>query len=119
MRRHAQRPTAESPAPPRRAAPTGRTERIVQRAAAAAGIHGVPVTAVTKPVQRSGSGGGAPATAEGAATPGTRTPSGSGGLDGVDVDELARRLFDPLSRLFRTEMRRGRERMGRLYDGQR
>jgi hypothetical protein len=33
-----------------------------------------------------------------------------------DVDELARRLVEPVGRLLRTELRRGRERAGRPYD---
>ncbi|MEV0639438.1 hypothetical protein AB0I77_31800 [Streptomyces sp. NPDC050619] len=37
----------------------------------------------------------------------------------LDLDDLARRLIDPVSRLLRTELRRGRERMGRPYDGRR
>ncbi|MYU62270.1 hypothetical protein GTY91_05915, partial [Streptomyces sp. SID69] len=38
---------------------------------------------------------------------------------GVDVEDLARRLLDPLARLLRADMRRGRERAGRPYDGRR
>ncbi|UUN26501.1 hypothetical protein [Streptomyces sp. FIT100] len=38
---------------------------------------------------------------------------------GLDLDDLARRLIDPVSRLLRTELRRGRERTGRPYDGRR
>lgn len=38
---------------------------------------------------------------------------------GVDLDDLARRLLDPVARLLRTELRRGRDRMGRPYDGRR
>ncbi|MEU6811846.1 hypothetical protein ABZ920_23280 [Streptomyces sp. NPDC046831] len=38
---------------------------------------------------------------------------------GLDLDDLARRLLDPVSRLLRTELRRGRERTGRPYDGRR
>ncbi|MFI9243741.1 hypothetical protein ACIGXF_14320 [Streptomyces sp. NPDC053086] len=38
---------------------------------------------------------------------------------GPDLDELARRLLDPVSRLLRTELRRGRERTGRPFDGRR
>ncbi|MFC4909631.1 hypothetical protein [Actinomadura gamaensis] len=36
-----------------------------------------------------------------------------------DLDELARRLVGPLSRLLRTELRLDRERMGRLRDPRR
>ncbi len=38
---------------------------------------------------------------------------------GVDLDDLARRLLDPMARLLRTELRRGRDRTGRPYDGRR
>lgn len=38
---------------------------------------------------------------------------------GHDLDDLARRLIDPVARLLRTELRRGRERTGRPYDGRR
>ncbi len=38
---------------------------------------------------------------------------------GLDLDDLARRLLDPVARLLRTELRRGRERTGRPYDGRR
>ncbi|MDX3452702.1 hypothetical protein PV396_12215 [Streptomyces sp. ME02-8801-2C] len=45
------------------------------------------------------------------------------GKDGTppdpDLDDLARRLLDPVSRLLRTELRRGRDRTGRPYDGRR
>jgi syndecan 1 len=39
--------------------------------------------------------------------------------DGIDVEDLARRLIDPVARLLRADVRRGRERAGRLYDGRR
>jgi syndecan 1 len=38
---------------------------------------------------------------------------------GPDLDDLARRLLDPMARLLRTELRRGRDRTGRPYDGRR
>jgi syndecan 1 len=38
---------------------------------------------------------------------------------GLDLDDLARRLLDPVARLLRTELRRGRDRTGRPYDGRR
>ncbi|MET9442411.1 hypothetical protein [Streptomyces sp. NPDC006610] len=38
---------------------------------------------------------------------------------GLDLDDLARRLLDPVARLLRAELRRGRERTGRPYDGRR
>ncbi|MDX3386816.1 hypothetical protein PV682_36040 [Streptomyces niveiscabiei] len=44
---------------------------------------------------------------------------GKDGPGDPDLDELARRLLDPVSRLLRTELRRGRDRTGRPYDGRR
>ncbi|NUS14751.1 MAG: hypothetical protein HOY69_25695, partial [Streptomyces sp.] len=41
------------------------------------------------------------------------------GSDPAELDELARRLLDPVSRLLRTELRRGRDRTGRPHDGRR
>jgi hypothetical protein len=38
---------------------------------------------------------------------------------GVDIDELARRLIDPVGRLLRADLRRGRERAGWPYDSRR
>jgi syndecan 1 len=38
---------------------------------------------------------------------------------GLDLDDLARRLLDPVARLLRAELRRGRERTGRPHDGRR
>ncbi|WP_320774390.1 hypothetical protein, partial [Streptomyces sp. CRN 30] len=38
---------------------------------------------------------------------------------GPDLDDLARRLIDPVSRLLRAELRRGRDRLGRPHDGRR
>jgi syndecan 1 len=46
----------------------------------------------------------------------TETPQDDPGLD---LDDLARRLLDPVARLLRTELRRGRDRTGRPYDGRR
>ncbi len=37
----------------------------------------------------------------------------------LDLDALARRLIEPVARLLRTELRRGRERAGRPHDGHR
>ncbi|MDA3642862.1 hypothetical protein LZ318_37930 [Saccharopolyspora indica] len=93
-----------TPAPP---VPT------VQRAAAAAdrpsgqpdiqvpGIPaGVPVTVVQRDAQ--------PAPAQ--------QPGNAGE---PDVEELARRLIEPVGRLLRAEFRHGRERIGRLHDRRR
>jgi hypothetical protein len=59
---------------------------------------------------------GSPATSGKAAV---RRPGGPQDDPGLDLDDLARRLLDPVSRLLRTELRRGRERTGRPYDGRR
>ncbi|MFC8227849.1 hypothetical protein [Streptomyces sp. NPDC057287] len=48
-----------------------------------------------------------------------RRPERSQDDPGLDLDDLARRLLDPVSRLLRAELRRGRERTGRPYDGRR
>jgi hypothetical protein len=37
----------------------------------------------------------------------------------MDPDELARRLFEPVSRLLRADLRHGRERAGRGHDRRR
>ncbi|MFD9343391.1 hypothetical protein ACFWBY_17510, partial [Streptomyces sp. NPDC060049] len=96
------------------------------------GSRGVPgpgsVRAAAPPTR-----GGRPATGTGTG-PGTRTgpgttaagrhersreavPQQQGG--DLDLDDLARRLLDPVARLLRTELRRGRERAGRPFDGRR
>ncbi|MEU3433583.1 hypothetical protein [Streptomyces sp. NPDC006863] len=85
--------------------------RAVQRAAADAGITGVPVRASpAKPTA------GAEA-ATGPAGPPDAPPANR--LSGTEIEELARRLLDPVSRLIRADLRRGRERSGRLHDGRR
>ncbi|MCE0445643.1 hypothetical protein LT493_13340 [Streptomyces tricolor] len=38
---------------------------------------------------------------------------------GLDLDDLARRLLDPVARLLRAELRRGRDCTGRPHDGRR
>jgi hypothetical protein len=101
-------PSNGTPAPGRTAPPD--VARVVQRAAASAGVSGVPLTAVpprspTVP---------APA-AEGAPPVGAQ----GGPAAGLDIDDLARRLAEPVGRLLRAEVRRGRERTGRPYDGRR
>jgi syndecan 1 len=108
-------PTAETlrrQTVPRVAAPPSTTVNgpAIQRAAGAGmpGIPaGVPVTIMrdtrdTAPDEGSGSG------------PNTGPSTGRS-----DVDDLARRLVEPVSRLLRTELRRGRERTGRPHDGRR
>ncbi|MFD4018400.1 hypothetical protein [Streptomyces sindenensis] len=101
------RPAAQGAGP--RRPETG--AQAVQRAAADAGITGVPVRAA--PAQPAGKGAGPAAEdAPGASSPANR-------LSGTEIEELARRLLDPVSRLIRADLRRGRERSGRLHDGRR
>ncbi|XUT63256.1 hypothetical protein HLK56_24405 [Streptomyces sp. G9] len=104
--------------PPRTPAPSagaGRPEtraQAVQRAAANAGIAGVPVQAApAKPAA------GAAGAATGPADASDAPPANR--LSGTEIEELARRLLDPVSRLIRADLRRGRERSGRLHDGRR
>ncbi|MGW7710719.1 hypothetical protein [Streptomyces sp. NPDC054771] len=104
-----------APAPAAGAAASGSTAEVLQRAAADAGITGVPVRAV--PVKRPKSPG---ATGPGgSADPATTDAPAENRVTGPDIEELARRLLDPVSRLIRADMRRGRERTGRLHDGRR
>ncbi|MFJ2133400.1 hypothetical protein ACIOMQ_21380 [Streptomyces sp. NPDC087845] len=98
-----------APAPAAGAGSSGTTAQALQRAAADAGIAGVPVRAApVKPAQPPGRTGSADSEAPAANR-----------VTGADIEELARRLLDPVSRLIRADMRRGRERTGRLYDGRR
>ncbi|MFJ6316796.1 hypothetical protein ACIQJW_12015 [Streptomyces californicus] len=104
------------PRTPARRPGAGRPEtraQAVQRAAADAGITGVPVRAApSKPVvQRTGP--------EGAGAEDTPDAAPANRMSGAEVEELARRLIDPVSRLLRADLRRGRERSGRLHDGRR
>ncbi|MFH8493802.1 hypothetical protein [Streptomyces coeruleorubidus] len=111
---------------------------------ASAPVGPVPVVRRATPVQRAGSGAGdavskgapkgvpakaVPARGRPRSASASATASVSGkGADrraeppqdpGLDLDELARRLLDPVARLLRTELRRGRERTGRPHDGRR
>ncbi|MFD8389892.1 hypothetical protein ACFV2N_11990 [Streptomyces sp. NPDC059680] len=110
-------PTAPATASRRASGPTGpAVQREAARAGGGAVSAGVPVTAVPpRGRQRSSSAPPVPGTA-GAGRPG---PVGARQETVVDLDELARRLLDPLARLLRTDLRRGRERAGRPYDGRR
>ncbi|MFB8176950.1 hypothetical protein ACFC8N_12975 [Streptomyces sp. NPDC055966] len=108
---------------PRPAPPVPVVQRAVANAStgtpAGAGLvpPGVPVTAVPAgTVQRSPSAG----TAAGRATGTHPVRSAEAAQDpGIDLDELARRLLEPMARLLRADLRRGRERAGRPYDGRR
>ncbi|MFJ4094905.1 hypothetical protein ACIPYS_25240 [Kitasatospora sp. NPDC089913] len=51
-------------------------------------------------------------------TGGSPRAAGTQGGD-LDLEDLARRLLDPVARLLRAELRRGRDRAGRTFDGRR
>ncbi|MFC9030357.1 hypothetical protein [Streptomyces arboris] len=112
--------------------------QVLQRAAAQAGITGVPVKAVppkgtqkaTQKGTQRGAQTGAPRPVQRAAddtsgfaptseTPADNATNTASRISGAEIEELARRLLDPVSRLIRADMRRGRERAGRLHDGRR
>ncbi|MFJ9777614.1 hypothetical protein ACIRVF_41310 [Kitasatospora sp. NPDC101157] len=92
----------------------------MQRVAERTGLSGVPLTAV--PASRPGTVQAAPAKASPAggsqakASPSAEPTGAPDGAGPADLDELARRLVEPVGRLLRTELRRGRERAGRPYD---
>ncbi|WP_326658790.1 hypothetical protein [Streptomyces sp. NBC_00385] len=106
-------PAPRSPAAGNRA--TGSQAQAVQRAVAEAGLSGVPVRVVQAKSARTPAAS-ADAPAAGPNAPRTPQPNEAAG---VDIEELARRLLDPVSRLLRADLRRGRERSGRPYDGRR
>ncbi|MFI0927979.1 hypothetical protein ACH4TP_29180 [Streptomyces sp. NPDC021012] len=97
----------------------------VQRASSGAGkavpdvpgvSKGVPAKAVTAARGEQQHPGTASASASGRRA---ERSAGAAQEPGLDLDDLARRLLDPMARLLRTELRRGRERTGRPYDGRR
>ncbi|MGW7704078.1 hypothetical protein ACWGKU_37375 [Kitasatospora sp. NPDC054768] len=116
-------PSALSASPAPSAPPSPATARLLQRVAEQSGLTGVPLTAVPArtptTVQLAGPARTAtPGTPPAASTPG-KAPAGPGAerrADPADLDELARRLVEPVGRLLRTEVRRGRERSGKPYD---
>ncbi|MFG2884116.1 hypothetical protein ACGFYV_17765 [Streptomyces sp. NPDC048297] len=66
----------------------------------------------------------APAADRSPRTPETQAPApapaqAQAQAPGLDLDDLARRLLEPMTRLLRADLRRGRERTGRPYDGRR
>ncbi|MFJ3665235.1 hypothetical protein ACIPSE_02150 [Streptomyces sp. NPDC090106] len=79
---------------------------------------GVPVKAVPARAERQ-SAVAAPGGSGAASGRGGRQAADDPQDPGLDLDDLARRLLDPMARLLRTELRRGRERTGRPYDGRR
>ncbi|UQI45675.1 hypothetical protein M1P56_15595 [Streptomyces sp. HU2014] len=111
---HGPAATGSPPSRARPAAPAVPAAHALQRSAPGAGTAGIPVTTTPArtPAQR-------PETPSGGGGTGATGDRATAGTDGIDTDELARRLLDPLSRLLRADLRRGRERAGRLYDGRR
>ncbi|CAM5686042.1 hypothetical protein SGLAM104S_03743 [Streptomyces glaucescens] len=137
-------PLADRPSAASAPAPAATVPVVRRRSAGPGGVTGGTAT----PVQRTGSGAGdrvppggpakavpAPgrqrsasvsASATGSASAATSASARSAAqraepaLDpGLDLDDLARRLLDPVARLLRAELRRGRERTGRPHDGRR
>ncbi|MFE7531611.1 hypothetical protein ACFU7Y_38775 [Kitasatospora sp. NPDC057542] len=115
---HATNAPAVRSAPPAPQAPTSPsapgTARVLQRVAEQNGLTGIPLTAV--PART-------PTTVQRAVEPPAKAPGSAPGgppaeppADPADLDELARRLVEPVGRLLRTELRRGRERSGKPYD---
>jgi hypothetical protein len=71
------------------------------------------------PIPKTGTPNQAPAPIQ-RASPQPATDDGPSPADEPpDLDDLARRLIEPVARLLRTELRRGRERAGRPHDGRR
>ncbi|MFF9228894.1 MULTISPECIES: hypothetical protein [unclassified Streptomyces] len=101
------------------------TAAPVQRDAtgAAGSVRGVPAKETpARGRPRSASTGSLPPSAPaatGAGKAAARRPESPPPEAGLDLDDLARRLIDPVARLLRAELRRGRERTGRPYDGRR
>ncbi|MEW2251576.1 hypothetical protein AB0907_30130 [Streptomyces sp. NPDC006975] len=103
------------------------TAAPVQRDAtgAAGSVRGVPAKETpARGRPRSASTGSLPSSAPAPAATGAgkaaaRRPESLPPEAGLDLDDLARRLIDPVARLLRAELRRGRERTGRPYDGRR
>ncbi|MTE17750.1 hypothetical protein F0L17_01100 [Streptomyces sp. TRM43335] len=122
------RPRSGAPGPgPAANGGAGRAAPPIQRDSAGTGgaavstgapAKEVPVRDRTRSVSASSgpasSGPASPAPGRGAARY-AETPQDPG----LDLDDLARRLLDPMARLLRTELRRGRERTGRPHDGRR
>ncbi|MFJ3589346.1 hypothetical protein ACIQUY_34235 [Streptomyces sp. NPDC090231] len=117
---------------PRSTRPTG-SAFSVQRDVTGAGDGSVPNGSIPNSSVSNGSApkdplpDAAPAKAESQRSGTTPSATGSGAAghagspqaSGAEMDELARRLLDPVARLLRTELRRGRDRTGRPYDGRR
>ncbi|WP_406475471.1 hypothetical protein [Streptomyces sp. NBC_01615] len=120
------RPRTVSPGPgPAAGGRTGRAATPVQRDVTGAGDTALPRGVPAKEVPahgrpRSASASSATPTASASASgKGAARRAESPQDPGPDLDDLARRLLDPVARLLRTELRRGRDRTGRPYDGRR
>ncbi|MFE9722763.1 hypothetical protein ACFYQ5_03950 [Streptomyces sp. NPDC005794] len=101
------------PADALRAAPSSPAPPIVQRdpGPPAGGEHTGGAATTASPAQ------GLKSAPQGARHTGSHDEAAQ--IAGADLDDLARRLLDPVARLLRTELRRGRERTGRPFDGRR
>ncbi|MFB7556599.1 hypothetical protein [Streptomyces brevispora] len=107
------RPRTGTPGPVPAAGGTGRAAPPVQRDVTGAGDIAVPKGVPAKAVpERPAATSSAPVRS---AARHVETPQDQA----ADLDDLARRLLDPMARLLRTELRRGRDRTGRPYDGRR
>jgi syndecan 1 len=100
---------------------TGREAPPVQRTGGGDRVPpGVPAKAVPARARPQSTPGFASASATASASGRSADRRGEPAPDpGPDLDDLARRLLDPVSRLLRAELRRGRDRTGRPHDGRR
>jgi syndecan 1 len=71
------------------------------------------------PVPRTGTQNRAAAPIQRASPPPVTGEGRSAADEPPDLDDLARRLIEPVARLLRSDLRRGRERAGRPHDGRR
>ncbi|MFJ9809701.1 hypothetical protein ACIRTB_15880 [Streptomyces sp. NPDC101158] len=102
-------PTVTS-APAAHAVPTGRTAPAAPVVRPRAAATPSPVATVQRAAEPPASASAGPAPKSGS------TPQAAAD---TDLDDLARKLIDPVARLLRAELRRGRERAGRPFDGRR
>ncbi|WNM30859.1 hypothetical protein RKE30_10795 [Streptomyces sp. Li-HN-5-11] len=120
------RPRTVAPGPGPAAGPATPVQRAATGTGGADPLEGAeaeegPARGRSRPSAASSSSSASPGSSVSSA-PGTATarrPATPPDDPGLDLDDLARRLLDPVSRLLRTELRRGRERTGRPYDGRR
>ncbi|MGW2250130.1 hypothetical protein ACWCXH_08015 [Kitasatospora sp. NPDC001660] len=101
------------------APPSPVTARMLQRVAEQAGPAGVPLTGVpltAVPARKPTTVQAVPPQQAAPPSQGASPPTETTAPGPADLDDLARRLVEPVGRLLRTELRRGRERAGRPYD---